>query len=68
MPGRSIDVQVGPAAVRGSALARKVSEVCTVDGFGQSANGTLCILEPKLDECVVLRRGCGTRVIGQPKL
>ena len=53
MPGRFIDVQVDAAVAQDPALAKKLTEVCAVDIFAQNADGTLCIIEANLDECVL---------------
>jgi NAD-dependent dihydropyrimidine dehydrogenase PreA subunit len=53
MPGRFIDVQVDAAAAQDPALAKKLSEVCAVDIFGQNADGSVRIVEANLDECVL---------------
>jgi NAD-dependent dihydropyrimidine dehydrogenase PreA subunit len=53
MPGRFIDVQVDAAVAQDPALAKKLTEVCAVDIFGQNADGSLKIVEANLDECVL---------------
>jgi ferredoxin-like protein FixX len=53
MPGRFIDVQVDAGAAKDPALAKKLTEVCAVDIFGQNADGSLKIIEANLDECVL---------------
>jgi ferredoxin-like protein FixX len=53
MPGRFIDVQVDAAAAKDPALAKKLTEVCAVDIFGQNPDGSLKIIEANLDECVL---------------
>ena len=53
MPGRFIDVQVDPSVAKDAALAKKLTEVCAVDIFGQNADGSLKIIEANLDECVL---------------
>jgi len=53
MPGRFIDVQVDPTVANDPALAKKLTEVCAVDIFGQNADGTLRVVEANLDECVL---------------
>ena len=50
-----IDVDVSPEVAADPALAAKLSEVCPVDIYGQNEDGTLRILEPNLDECVLCR-------------
>ncbi|TFG94195.1 MAG: hypothetical protein E4H11_07220 [Myxococcales bacterium] len=53
MPGRFIDVQVDAAVAQDPVLAKKLTEVCAVDLFGQNADGSLKIVEANLDECVL---------------
>jgi NAD-dependent dihydropyrimidine dehydrogenase PreA subunit len=53
MPGRFIDVQVDPTVANDPALAKKLTEVCAVDIFGQHPDGSLKIIEANLDECVL---------------
>jgi len=53
VPGRFIDVQVDPSVAKDAALAKKLTEVCAVDIFGQNADGSLKIIEANLDECVL---------------
>ena len=48
-----IAVEVDDAVARDPELARKLSEVCPVDIFAQSDDGTLQIVEENLDECVL---------------
>ena len=50
-----IDVEVSPEAAADPALAAKLTEVCPVDIYAQAADGTLDIVEPNLDECVLCR-------------
>jgi NAD-dependent dihydropyrimidine dehydrogenase PreA subunit len=50
-----IDVEVSPEVASDTALAAKLSEVCPVDIYAQAADGTLEIVEPNLDECVLCR-------------
>jgi ferredoxin-like protein FixX len=50
-----IDVEVSPEVAADRALAAKLSEVCPVDIYAQAADGTLEIMEPNLDECVLCR-------------
>ena len=50
-----IDVEVSPAVASDPALAAKLTEVCPVDIYGQNEDGTLRIVEPNLDECVLCR-------------
>ena len=50
-----IDVEVSPEVASDPALAAKLAEVCPVDIYAQAADGTLEIVEPNLDECVLCR-------------
>ena len=50
-----IDVEVAPEAASDPAVAAKLAEVCPVDIYAQAADGTLEIVEPNLDECVLCR-------------
>jgi len=53
MPGMFIDVTVAPAVAQDAALAKKLTEVCPVNIFKQSADGALVIVEDNLDECTL---------------
>jgi NAD-dependent dihydropyrimidine dehydrogenase PreA subunit len=48
-----IDVQVADAVARDAALAKKLVEVCPVNIFAQSADGTLRFVEANFDECTL---------------
>jgi NAD-dependent dihydropyrimidine dehydrogenase PreA subunit len=50
-----VDVEVDPEVAADPALAAKLSEVCPVDIYAQGEDGTLRIVEPNLDECVLCR-------------
>ena len=50
-----IDVEVDPQVASDPAHAAKLTEVCPVDIYAQAADGTLDIVEPNLDECVLCR-------------
>ena len=50
-----IDVEVDASVAGDRALAAKLTEVCPVDIYAQGADGTLEIVEPNLDECVLCR-------------
>ena len=50
-----IDVEVSPAVAADPTLAAKLTEVCPVDIYAQNDDGTLRIVEPNLDECVLCR-------------
>jgi NAD-dependent dihydropyrimidine dehydrogenase PreA subunit len=53
MPGLFIDVRVDASVAQDRALAKKLSDVCAVDIFGQNADGSLRVVEDNLDECVL---------------
>ena len=53
MPGMFIDVTVAPAVAQDAAFAKKLTEVCPVNIFKQSADGALVIVEDNLDECTL---------------
>jgi NAD-dependent dihydropyrimidine dehydrogenase PreA subunit len=48
-----IDVEVDEQVARDPELARRLAEVCPVDIFAQSEDGSLKIVEENLDECVL---------------
>jgi NAD-dependent dihydropyrimidine dehydrogenase PreA subunit len=48
-----IDVEVDERTARDPELARNLAEVCPVDIFAQSENGSVKIVEENLDECVL---------------
>jgi NAD-dependent dihydropyrimidine dehydrogenase PreA subunit len=50
-----IDVEVSPEVASDPAMAAKLTEVCPVDIYAQADDGTLVIVEPNLDECVLCR-------------
>jgi NAD-dependent dihydropyrimidine dehydrogenase PreA subunit len=50
-----IAVEVDDDAAADTDLARKLTEVCPVDIYAQSAGGTLELVEKNLDECVLCR-------------
>jgi NAD-dependent dihydropyrimidine dehydrogenase PreA subunit len=50
-----IDVEVSDAIAADPAMAAKLTEVCPVDIYAQNDDGTLRIVEPNLDECVLCR-------------
>ena len=50
-----IEVEVAPAVASDAAAAAKLAEVCPVDIYAQSEDGTLRIVEENLDECVLCR-------------
>jgi NAD-dependent dihydropyrimidine dehydrogenase PreA subunit len=53
MAGTFIDVRIDAAAARDPAVAKKLAEVCPVNIFAQQPDGTLCLVEENLDECVL---------------
>ena len=53
MPGMFIDVKVDPTIAKDPALAKKLTEVCPVNVFAQSPDGSLKIVEENLDECTL---------------
>ena len=67
--GLFIAVEVDEPVAADSELARKLTEACPVDIFGQREDGTLEIIQANLDECVLCRLcldaapGGGVRVI-----
>ena len=50
-----IDVEVSEEVAADPSLAAKLTEVCPVDIYAQDDDGTLLIVEPNLDECVLCR-------------
>jgi NAD-dependent dihydropyrimidine dehydrogenase PreA subunit len=48
-----IDVEVDDAVANDAELAKKLEEVCPVDIFAASSAGTVEIVEPNLDECIL---------------
>jgi len=53
--GMFIAVEVDDAAAADAELARKLTEACPVDIYGQQAEGSLALVEKNLDECVLCR-------------
>ena len=53
--GTFIAVEVEDAAAADAELARRLTEACPVDIFGQLQDGSLEIVEGNLDECVLCR-------------
>jgi NAD-dependent dihydropyrimidine dehydrogenase PreA subunit len=53
--GLFIAVEVDERIAADSELARKLTEACPVDIFGQGEHGTLEIIQANLDECVLCR-------------
>jgi ferredoxin-like protein FixX len=53
--GTFIAVEVDDAVAADVELARKLTEVCPVDIFGQEPSGALEIVQANLDECVLCR-------------
>jgi NAD-dependent dihydropyrimidine dehydrogenase PreA subunit len=50
-----IDVEVAPVIAADPTMAARLAEVCPVDIYAQNEDGTLRIVEPNLDECVLCR-------------
>ena len=50
-----IDVEVAPVVAADPEMAAKLTEVCPVDIYAQNEDGTLRVVEPNLDECVLCR-------------
>jgi NAD-dependent dihydropyrimidine dehydrogenase PreA subunit len=50
-----IDVEVDTTVAADPTMAAKLTEVCPVDIYAQNDDGTLRIVEPNLDECVLCR-------------
>jgi NAD-dependent dihydropyrimidine dehydrogenase PreA subunit len=48
-----INVEVDELVARDAELAKKLEEVCPVDIFAASAEGTVEIVEQNLDECIL---------------
>jgi NAD-dependent dihydropyrimidine dehydrogenase PreA subunit len=48
-----IDVEADEQVARDPEMARKLTEVCPVDIFAQTDDGSLKIVEENLDECVL---------------
>jgi NAD-dependent dihydropyrimidine dehydrogenase PreA subunit len=48
-----IDVEVDDSVARDAELAKELEEVCPVDIFAASEEGTVEIVEPNLDECIL---------------
>ena len=67
--GLFIAVEIDERVAADPELARKLTEACPVDIFGQREDGTLEIIRANLDECVLCRLcldaapGGGVRVI-----
>ena len=53
--GTFIAVEVDDALAADAEVARKLTEACPVDIYGQKADGTLELVEKNLDECVLCR-------------
>ena len=48
-----IGIEVDDAVARDPEVAAKLAEVCPVDIYAQAEDGTLSIVEPNVDECVL---------------
>jgi NAD-dependent dihydropyrimidine dehydrogenase PreA subunit len=53
--GTFIAIEVDEAVAADAELARKLTEACPVDIFGQGAGGKLELVQANLDECVLCR-------------
>lgn len=53
MPGLFIDIEVDESLAGDAQIAAKLAEVCPVDIYGCSEDGTLRLIEQNLDECVL---------------
>ncbi len=51
--GMFIQVEVDDAVAKDKELVKKLVEVCAVDIFAQKDDGSLEIVRPNLDECVL---------------
>jgi NAD-dependent dihydropyrimidine dehydrogenase PreA subunit len=60
--GVFIGIDVADAVAGDATLAAKLEEVCPVDIYGQSASGSVEIVEENLDECVL----CGLCLDASP--
>ena len=48
-----IDIEIDQSVADDAELAKKLEEVCPVDIFAASDEGTVEIVEPNLDECIL---------------
>ena len=55
MAGLFIDVEVTPEAASDRAVAAKLAEVCPVDIYARSEQGTVEVVQENLDECILCR-------------
>ena len=53
MPAMFIGLDITPEVASDRELARKLTEVCPVNIFAQSPDGSTTIVEENLDECVL---------------
>jgi NAD-dependent dihydropyrimidine dehydrogenase PreA subunit len=53
MPAMFIHVDLEPSAAADRELAKKLAEVCPVNIFAQTPEGSATIVEENLDECVL---------------
>ncbi len=53
--GLFIAVEVQDALAADAEVARKLTEACPVDIFGQNEDGSLVLSEQNVDECVLCR-------------
>lgn len=50
-----IAVEVTPEIAADPVMAARLTEVCPVDIYAQDGDGSLLVVEPNLDECVLCR-------------
>ena len=50
-----IAIEVDDEVAADRAQAARLAEVCPVDIYAQASDGTLAIVEPNVDECVLCR-------------
>ena len=53
MPAMFIRVDLEPSAAADRELAKKLAEVCPVNIFAQTPDGSSTIVEENLDECIL---------------
>jgi NAD-dependent dihydropyrimidine dehydrogenase PreA subunit len=63
-----INVEVDAAVAQDRELAAKLTEVCPVDIFAQSDDGTLVIVQENLDECVLCELCINAAPLGTVKV
>ena len=63
-----IEVEVAPEAAANVDVREKLVEVCPVDVFGQTSDGTLEIIENNVDECTLCKLCLDVVAPGQIKI